>query len=120
MSKTIDELKALANQVKNATVPGENTAERIGGLFEDIVENADTDKDVLLFDRIIIEELPHIGATTDQTPNAIAYASFYKRFLAVVDTEGLAAYFYSWPNYEKYTDIAHDNKPYDNKVYLGC
>ena len=38
MSKTIDELKALANQVKNATVPGENTAERIGGLFADIVD----------------------------------------------------------------------------------
>jgi hypothetical protein len=38
MSKTIDELKALANQVKNATVPGENTAERIGGLFVDIID----------------------------------------------------------------------------------
>lgn len=76
-------------------------------------------KDVLLFDRIITEELPHIGATTDQTPNAIVYASFYKRFLAVVGTGDFATYYYAWPKYEKYTDTARDNKPYDNKVYLG-
>lgn len=38
MSKSIEELKALANQIKNATEPGENTAQRVGGLFADIVD----------------------------------------------------------------------------------
>ena len=118
MSKTIDELKALANQVKNATLPGENTAERIGGLFEDIVEYTNSNEEVLRFDKIIIEELSHIGATTDKTPNAIVYVSFYKRFLAIVGTGDSAAYFYTWPGYEKYTDTANNNNPYDNKVYL--
>lgn len=61
MSKTIDELKALANQVKNATVPGENTAERIGGLFVDIID-------------YIAGEEPGPGPTP--TPDKIIYYGF--------------------------------------------
>ena len=38
MAKTIDELKAQSAEVKNATVVGENTATRVGTLFNDIVE----------------------------------------------------------------------------------
>lgn len=39
MAKTIDELKAQSAEVKDATVVGENTATRVGTLFNDIVEH---------------------------------------------------------------------------------
>lgn len=35
---TIQEIKDIASLVKNATVAGENTAERVGGLFENIAQ----------------------------------------------------------------------------------
>lgn len=38
MAKTIEQLKAQSAEVKNATVVGENTATRVGTLFNDIVE----------------------------------------------------------------------------------
>ena len=50
MAKTIEQLKAQGAQVKNATVVGENTATRVGKLFNDIVEH--------------IEEATADGATT--------------------------------------------------------
>ena len=39
MAKTIEQLKAQGAEVKNATVVGENTAKRVGTLFNDIVEH---------------------------------------------------------------------------------
>ena len=47
MSDTIDILKKLALQVRNATQEGENTAERVGRVLVGILENlgvADLDK----------------------------------------------------------------------------
>lgn len=38
MAKTIEQLKAQSAEIKNATVVGENTATRVGNLFNDIVE----------------------------------------------------------------------------------
>ncbi len=41
MSKTIEELRADAQRIKNETGEGKNTANRVGGLFEDIVDVID-------------------------------------------------------------------------------
>lgn len=41
MSKTIEELRADAQRIKNETGEGRNTATRVGGLFEDIVDMID-------------------------------------------------------------------------------
>lgn len=41
MAKTIEQLKAQGAEVKNATVVGENTATRVGTLFNDIVEHVE-------------------------------------------------------------------------------
>lgn len=41
MSKTTEDLKKSALQIRNATESGENTAERIGKLFEDILSVLD-------------------------------------------------------------------------------
>lgn len=41
MAKTIEQLKAQGAMVKNATVVGENTATRVGTLFNDIVEHVE-------------------------------------------------------------------------------
>lgn len=41
MSDSVDILKKLALQVRNASTEGENTAERIGRIFIGILENMD-------------------------------------------------------------------------------
>ena len=41
MAKTIEQLKAQSAEVKNASVIGENTATRVGSLFNDIVEHVE-------------------------------------------------------------------------------
>lgn len=41
---TITEMRQVANQIENATIVGENSAQRVGGLFNDIVDKLeDTD-----------------------------------------------------------------------------
>ena len=41
MAKTIEQLKAQGAEIKNASVVGENTATRVGTLFNDIVEHVE-------------------------------------------------------------------------------
>lgn len=41
MAKTIEQLKAQSAEVRNASVIGENTATRVGSLFNDIVEHVE-------------------------------------------------------------------------------
>ena len=38
MAKTLEEIKAQAQQIRRATQVGENTAERVGGTLEDVID----------------------------------------------------------------------------------
>ena len=75
MAKTIDELKAQSAEVKNATSVGENTATRVGTLFNDIVE--------------YIEQVPANGAVTTEKLAPIAVTA-EKIANGTVTTEKLA------------------------------
>lgn len=46
MSKTIEELRAGALQIKNETSPGANSATRVGGLLSDIVDKLETSETI--------------------------------------------------------------------------
>ena len=75
MAKTINELKAQSAEIKNATVVGENTATRVGTLFNDIVEH--------------IEQVTADGSTTTQKLAPLA-VSTEKLADGAVSTEKLA------------------------------
>lgn len=75
MAKTIEQLKAQSAEVKNATVVGENTATRVGTLFNDIVEH--------------IEQVTADGATTTKKLAPLAVTT-EKLADGAVTTEKLA------------------------------
>ena len=74
MSDSVDILKKLALQVRNASVEGENTAERIGRIFIGILENMDNSD---------IEKLTKYFLRKDKEDTANELITFLKGFLVV-------------------------------------
>ena len=89
MAKTIEQLKAQGAEVKNATVVGENTATRLGTLFNDIVEHVedyetkqakrDTQQDntAKKLNNSITEEIARAKAAEEANTQAIAKRGIY-------------------------------------------
>jgi hypothetical protein len=74
MSDSVDILKKLALQVRNASVEGENTAERIGRIFIGILENMDNSD---------IEKLTKYFLRKDKEDTANELITFLKGFWLV-------------------------------------
>lgn len=72
MSDSVDILKKLALQVRNASTEGENTAERIGRIFIGILENMDNSD---------IEKLTKYFLRKDKEDTANELITFLKGFL---------------------------------------
>ena len=58
MSKTKEELLTASNQVKNETQSGANSAERVGGLFYDIVEYMDENGGGTIPENVVTSSTP--------------------------------------------------------------
>ena len=71
MAKTIEQLKAQSAEVKNATVVGENTATRVGNLFNDIVEKIEQET---ADGATTTEKLAPLAVTTEKIANGAVTA----------------------------------------------
>ena len=80
MSDSVDILKKLALQVRNASVEGENTAERIGRIFIGILENMDNSD---------IEKLTKYFLRKDKEDTANELITFLKGFLVGKNGSGI-------------------------------
>lgn len=80
MSDSVDILKKLALQVRNASTEGENTAERIGRIFIGILENMDNSD---------IEKLTKYFLRKDKEDTANELITFLKGFLIGKNGSGI-------------------------------
>ena len=80
MSDSVDILKKLALQVRNASAEGENTAERIGRIFIGILENMDNSD---------IEKLTKYFLRKDKEDTANELITFLKGFLVGKNGSGI-------------------------------
>lgn len=92
MAKTIEQLKAQSAEIKNATSVGENTATRVGTLFNDIVEH--------------VEEY-EVGQTANTEANAKAIA---EEKAAIMGTDRIAD---GAVTIKKIADSSIDDEPTD-------
>ena len=66
MAKTIEQLKAQSAEIKNATVVGENTATRVGALFNDIVDALAAEKSAIMGTERIADKAVTLPKLSDE------------------------------------------------------
>lgn len=93
MAKTIAQLRAEAQTIKNATIVGENTATRVGGFGEDIVDYLDTEVDntfatgEAVGDVSLFDELSDLdGKTTSEKHEMIPDGNVVEEVIGTVDS----------------------------------
>ena len=70
MAKTIEQLKAQSAEIKNATVVGENTATRVGALFNDIVDALAEEKAAIIGTERIADKAVTLSKLSDEIVNS--------------------------------------------------
>ena len=70
MAKTIEQLKAQGAEIKNATVVGENTATRVGALFNDIVDALAEEKAAIIGTERIADKAVTLSKLSDEIVNS--------------------------------------------------